>query len=43
MAKLVPPDNNLMETARKKLALLRKTAIAGDVLSPIEDEWEALK
>ncbi len=43
VARLVPPDNNIMETARKKLALLRKTAVVGDVLSPTEDEWEVLK
>ncbi len=42
VAKLVPPDN-IMETARKKLALLRKTAVVDDVLSPVEDEWEAMK
>jgi antitoxin (DNA-binding transcriptional repressor) of toxin-antitoxin stability system len=42
VAKLVPPENH-METARKKLAQLRKTAKIGDVLSPIDAAWEAME
>ncbi|MCP4108094.1 MAG: type II toxin-antitoxin system prevent-host-death family antitoxin [Desulfobacteraceae bacterium] len=44
VARLVPPTmDNIMETARKKLALLRKTAVVGDVSSPLDDEWKAVK
>ncbi len=42
IAKIVPPDNKA-EDARIALKKLRKTATIGDVLSPIEDEWEVLK
>ncbi len=31
------------QTAREKLQQLRQTAIVGDVLSPIETEWEVMK
>jgi len=37
------PIKNKKEIARKALKQLRKTAIVGDVVSPIEDEWNALK
>jgi prevent-host-death family protein len=42
VAKIIPPDNKA-ENARDALKKLRKTAIIGDVLTPIEDEWEVLK
>ncbi|MEA1967950.1 MAG: type II toxin-antitoxin system prevent-host-death family antitoxin [Thermodesulfobacteriota bacterium] len=42
VAKIIPPDNK-SENARNSLKKLRKTAIIGDLLSPIEDEWEVLK
>jgi antitoxin (DNA-binding transcriptional repressor) of toxin-antitoxin stability system len=42
VAKLVPPDNE-MEKARRMLEELRKTAVVGDVLSPVAEEWEAMK
>ena len=42
VAKIIPPDNK-SENARNALKKLRKTAIIGNVLSPIEDEWEVLK
>jgi prevent-host-death family protein len=42
VAKIIPPDNKT-ENARDALKKLRKTALIGDVLSPIEDEWEVLK
>ncbi len=42
VAKIIPPDNK-SEDARNALKKLRKTASIGDVLSPIEDEWEVLK
>lgn len=40
IARLVPPDDKA-SNARKALAELRKTAIIGDVLSPIDEEWVA--
>ena len=40
IAQLVPPEYT-QETARKALTQLRQTAIVGDVLSPVENEWEA--
>ena len=42
VAKLVPPDNE-MEKAGRKLRELRKTAVVGDVLSPVGEGWEAMK
>lgn len=44
VAKLVPPDNET-EKARKRLRELRRTAVVGDVLSPVTgtEEWEAMK
>ncbi len=42
VAKIIPPDNK-SENARNALKKLRKTAIIGDVLSPIEEEWEVSK
>lgn len=42
VAKIIPPDNKT-ENARNTLIKLRKTAVIGDVLSPIEDKWEVLK
>jgi len=40
IAKLVPPDY-AQYAARQELKLLRETAVVGDVLSPLDDEWEA--
>jgi len=40
---LLVPIKNKKEAARNALQQLRKTAIVGDVVSPIEDEWNALK
>jgi len=42
VAKIIPPDDR-MEEARKALRHLRKTAVIGDVLSPIEDEWKVMQ
>lgn len=42
VAKIIPPDNKT-ENARNTLLKLRKTAVIGDILSPIEDKWEVLK
>jgi len=42
VAKLVPPDNET-EKARRMLRELRRTAVVGDVLSPVTEEWEAMK
>jgi prevent-host-death family protein len=40
VAKLVPPDF-AQAAARQKLDQLRQTAVVGDVLSPIDEPWEA--
>ena len=42
IAWLVPPVR-AQESARNTLRQLRQTAIVGDVLSPVEDEWTAAK
>lgn len=40
IAKLVPPDYSI-QTARKRLEQLRKTAFVGDIVSPVGEKWEA--
>jgi prevent-host-death family protein len=40
---LLIPIKNKKEVSRNALKQLRKTAIVGDVVSPIEEEWKALK
>jgi prevent-host-death family protein len=40
IARLVPPENS-MKQAREKLKALRRTAIVKDVLSPLDEDWEA--
>jgi len=42
MATLTPPVS-LQYAARAKLERLAKTAVIHDVISPIEDSWDALK
>ncbi len=42
VAKLVPPDYN-KEKARKKLTELGKNASIGDIVSPVDSQWEVLK
>lgn len=42
IAKLVP-SNIASDLAMLELERLRATAKVGDVLSPIEDEWEAMQ
>ena len=42
VAKLVPLENKMRE-ARKALKRLRKTAIVGDVISPVGADWEVMK
>jgi prevent-host-death family protein len=37
------PIKNKKEVSRNALKQLRKTAIVGDVVIPIEEEWKALK
>ena len=37
------PIKKKEELSRKALKQLRKTAVVGDVVSPIEEEWNALK
>lgn len=40
IAKLVPPDYARL-AARQKLEELHQTAVIGDVLSPIDETWDA--
>ena len=42
VAKLVPLENST-EEAVKALKELRKSAYVGDVLSPVDEEWESMK
>jgi prevent-host-death family protein len=42
IAMLIPIKDN-KEASRNALKQLRKTAVVGDVVSPIEEEWKALK
>lgn len=42
LAKLVPLEDG-MKKSRKKLKQLGKTAVIGDVLSPVDEQWEAMK
>ena len=42
VAKLVPPDYT-REMAREKLIELRKNAVIGDIISPIDIQWKAAK
>jgi len=37
------PIKNKKKVSRNALKELRKTAIVGDVVSPIEEEWKVLK
>ncbi|MBE9580567.1 MAG: type II toxin-antitoxin system Phd/YefM family antitoxin [Proteobacteria bacterium] len=42
VAMLVPVEDK-MESSRKALQQLRKSAVVGDVLSPVAEQWEAMK
>ena len=42
IARLIPLKNS-KQKARESLEKIRKTAIVNDVLSPINEEWEAMK
>jgi prevent-host-death family protein len=42
MARLVPAEN-MREKSRVILRKVGKNALIGDILSPISDEWEAMK
>ena len=42
VAKLVPLDDR-MKKAREALQQLGKSAVVGDVISPVGEEWEAMK
>ncbi len=39
----IEPERNSKAAARKRLAQLRKTAHLGDLISPIDTEWNATK
>ena len=40
IAKIVPPDY-AQATAKEELKALRQSAIVGDLLAPIDDQWHA--
>jgi len=42
LAKLVPLDDRI-EKSRQILKQLGDTAVLGDILSPVEEQWEAMK
>ena len=42
MATLTPPVSQ-QDAAKTKLAKLAKTAVIHDVISPLEDNWNAMK
>ena len=42
LAKLVPLEDR-MKMSRKTLKRLGKTAVIGDILSPVDEQWEAMK
>ncbi len=42
MARLVPVEDK-MEKSKETLRELGRNAIIGDILSPIDEEWEAMK
>ena len=42
VAMLIPAANK-MERSRKALQQLRKSAVMGDVLSPVAEQWEVMK
>ncbi len=41
VAKLVPPGN-IKEEAKNKLKEIGKSAVIGDIISPIDSKWDAL-
>ena len=42
LARIVPPVNPLAH-ARQELAKLRQKAYVGDVISPVDIQWDAMK
>lgn len=42
VVRLVPAEKK-QEKSKLKLKKLRKTAVMDDILSPIDDDWDALK
>lgn len=42
VAKIIPPDDKA-KIARRELEKLQGTAVIGDIVSPIDEEWEVLK
>jgi prevent-host-death family protein len=42
VVKLVPVENK-KQMAKERLKELQKTAYVGDILSPVNEEWEACK
>ena len=42
IVRMLPPEDE-KEAAKARLQALRSTAIVGDILSPIGEEWEAAR
>ncbi|MCG8338692.1 MAG: type II toxin-antitoxin system prevent-host-death family antitoxin [Proteobacteria bacterium] len=42
VAKIIPPDDKAKD-ARKALKNLQQTAVVGDIISPIDEDWEINK
>jgi prevent-host-death family protein len=42
VAKLIPPDDS-QKTAREKLKTVGQSAVLRDVISPVDEKWEADK
>jgi prevent-host-death family protein len=42
LARLVPAENR-SDTSKKKLAKLSKTAVIGDIVSPVDEDWEVME
>ncbi len=42
IAKIVPPDDKV-KNAKNALKKLQNSAVIGDIISPINEEWEVLK
>ncbi len=40
VAKIIPPENS-SDNAKQKLKEIGKTAVIGDLISPIDTKWEA--
>jgi prevent-host-death family protein len=42
LARLVPAESR-SDKSKKKLAKLSKTAVIGDIVSPVDEDWEVME